>query len=290
MKILIFGGTGQLGRSLLEYPWSNDVALSAPSRQELDVLDHNAVRDFVVKFNPDYLINASAWTNVVAAENEVKRATDLNAEAVENLANICREGDMPLIHVSTDYVFDGLKGTAYLESDSPNPQSSYGKSKYLGEQAISNSGATKFYIIRTSWLYSKHGKNFVKTIVAKALTNQPASIVDDQFGSPTFAGDLAAGIASILEVKPKYGIYHYSNSGRISWFNLGRAIYEELGSDVELVTSRETEARELKRPIDSTLDTKKWRDSNLLLIPEWRVSLNKEMPNIRKNVESEITP
>ena len=289
MKILILGGTGQLGKTLLVYPWGDDVTLSAPSRQELDVLDHKGVRDFVLKFQPDYLINASAWTNVVAAENEVKSATELNVEAVENLANICRDADITLIHVSTDYVFDGLKGTAYLESDPPNPQSSYGKSKYLGEQAISNSGATKFYVIRTSWLYSAHGKNFVKTIVAKALSNQPISIVDDQFGSPTFAGDLAAGIASVTGVKPKYGIYHFSNSGRISWFDLGRAIYEELGSDVELVTSRETEANELKRPVDSTLDTKKWHDSNLLQIPEWRASLNKEMPSIQETVESEIT-
>lgn len=288
MKILMLGGTGQLGRSLLEYPWGVDVTLSAPSRQELDVLDHKAVRDFVVKFQPDYLINASAWTNVGTAETEFKRTSELNAEAVENLANICRDADIALVHVSTDYVFDGLKGTAYWESDSPNPQSSYGKSKYLGEQAIRNSGATKFYIIRTSWLYSNHGKNFVKTIVAKALSNQPVSIVDDQFGSPTFAGDLAAGIASITEVKPKYGLYHFSNTGRISWFDLGRAIYKEVGSDVALVTSRKTEANELKRPVDSTLDTKKWHDSNLLQIPEWRASLNKEMPNIRKTVESEI--
>jgi dTDP-4-dehydrorhamnose reductase len=288
VKILILGGTGQLGRSLLEYPWGDDVLLSAPSRQELDVLNHQAVHDFVANFRPDYLINASAWTNVGAAEIEFKRATELNAEAVENLANICRDADIALVHVSTDYVFDGQKGSAYLESDSPNPQSSYGKSKYLGEQAISDSGATKFYVIRTSWLYSKHGKNFVKTIVAKALQNEPASIVDDQFGSPTFAGDLAAGIASITEVKPKYGIYHFSNLGKISWFDLGRAIYEEAGSDVDLVASRKTEDTELKRPVDSTLDTKKWHDSNLLLIPKWRDSLKGEMPSIQKTVEREI--
>lgn len=282
------GGTGQLGKSLLEYPWAKDVTMSVPSRQELDVLNHKAVKDFVMKFQPDYLINASAWTNVTAAETEFKGATEMNTKAVENLANVCRDADIALVHVSTDYVFDGLKGAAYLESDPPNPQSSYGKSKYFGEQSISNSGATRFYVIRTSWLYSKYGKNFVKTITAKALQNQAASIVDDQYGSPTFAGDLATGIASILEVKPKYGIYHYSNSGRISWFDLGRAIYEEVGADVELVTSRRTEASELKRPVDSTLDTKKWCDSNLLRISEWRASLIKEMPNIRKTVESEI--
>lgn len=289
MKILILGGTGQLGRSLLEYPWGDEVTMSAPSRQELDVLDHKGVRDFVMIFKPDYLINASAWTNVVAAESEVKCAEELNAEAVENLANVCRDADITLVHVSTDYVFDGLKGSAYLESDSPNPKSSYGKSKYLGEQAISNSGATKYYVIRTSWLYGKHGKNFVKTIIAKALQNQTVSIVGDQFGSPTFAGDLAAGIASILDVKPKYGIYHFSNLGRISWFDLGRAIYEEIGSDVVLVTPRKTDANELKRPVDSTLDTNKWRGSNLYQIPEWRASLKKEITSIRETVESEIS-
>jgi dTDP-4-dehydrorhamnose reductase len=289
MKILIFGGTGQLGKSLLEFSWGDEVTLFSPARAEVDILEFKKVQDFVSSINPEYVINATAWTDVIGAETQITSAINLNVDAVANLASVCRDLDIPLIHISTDYVFDGFRGDAYIESDSANPLTSYGRSKYDGEKKIIESGISKYYIIRTSWLYSKHGKNFVKTIVAKALRNQPASIVDDQFGSPTFAGDLAAGIASITEVKPKYGIYHFSNLGKISWFDLGRAIFEEVSSDVELVTSRKTDPSELKRPVDSTLDTKKWHDSNLLPIPKWEASLKRELPSIRKTVEREIS-
>ena len=288
MKILIFGGSGQLGKSLLDFSWGPQSTLFSPTRAEVDILNFEEVRDYVSSINPEYVINATAWTDVLGAETHEIKARHLNVDAVANLANICNDLDLPLIHISTDYVFDGLKGDTYIESDPANPQTFYGRTKHDGENKIIESGISKFYIIRTSWLYSKYGKNFVKTIVAKALQNEPASIVDDQFGSPTFAGDLAAGIASIAEVNPKNGIYHFSNLGKISWFDLGRAIYEEVGSDVDLVTSRKTEVAELKRPVDSTLDTKKWHDSNLLLIPKWRASLKREIPNIQKTVEREI--
>jgi dTDP-4-dehydrorhamnose reductase len=288
MKIIIFGGSGQLGKSLLDFSWGPQFTLISPSRAEVDILHFKEVQDYVASINPEYVINATAWTDVLGAESSEVKATALNVDAVANLASICSGLDITLIHISTDYVFDGLKGDTYVESDSANPQTSYGRTKHDGENKIIESGISKFYIIRTSWLYSKYGKNFVKTIVAKALQNEPASIVDDQFGSPTFAGDLAAGIASIAEVNPKYGIYHFSNLEKISWFDLGRAIYEEVGSDVDLVKSRKTDATELKRPVDSTLDTKKWHDSNLLLIPKWRDSLKREMPSIQKTVEREI--
>jgi dTDP-4-dehydrorhamnose reductase len=288
MKIIIFGGSGQLGKSLLDFSWGPQFTLFSPTRAEVDILHFGDVQHYFSSINPEYVINATAWTDVVGAETQITSATNLNVDAVANLATVCRDLEIPLIHISTDYVFDGLKGDAYIESDTTNPLTSYGRTKHDGENKIIESDISKFYIIRTSWLYSKYGKNFVKTIVAKALQNEPASIVDDQFGSPTFAGDLAAGIASIIEVNPEYGIYHFSNQGKISWFDLGRAIYEDVGSDVDLVTSRKTEASELKRPVDSTLDTKKWHDSNLLLIPKWRDSLKREMPSIQKTVEREI--
>jgi dTDP-4-dehydrorhamnose reductase len=290
MKIILFGGSGQLGKSLLDFSWGPQFTLFSPTRTEVDILDFKDVRDYVSSINPEYVINATAWTDVLGAETHEVKAKALNVDAVANLASVCSDLDIALIHISTDYVFDGFKGDTYVESDSANPQTTYGRTKHDGENKIIESGISKYYIIRTSWLYSRYGKNFVKTIVAKALQNEPASIVDDQFGSPTFAGDLAAGIASVTEVKPKYGIYHFSNLGKISWFDLGRAIYEEVGSDVDLVTSRKTDASELKRPIDSTLDAKKWHDSNLLQIPKWRDSLKREMPSIQKTVKREIRP
>jgi dTDP-4-dehydrorhamnose reductase len=288
MKILILGGSGQLGKSLLEHSWDRSITLFAPLRAELDVLKFKEVFDYILRIKPECVINATAWTDVVGAETEITGATNLNVSAVGNLANICKDLKIPLIHVSTDYVFDGLKGDPYLEDDLASPQTTYGRTKLEGEEKVISSGIEKYYIIRTSWLYSKFGKNFVKTIASKGLKNEPISIVDDQFGSPTFAGDLASGIASIVLSNLESGIYHFTNSGRTNWYEFGRELYAELGADVSLVTSRKTGENELKRPKDSTLDLSKWSNSALTPIYEWRTSLRRELPDILKTVEREL--
>ena len=286
MKTLILGGSGQLGISLLESDLKS-TEVHSPSSSIIDVTDFDRTTKYILEMQPDVVINATAWTNVPGAE-ESKEATFLiNSKAVGNMAFACKLSGAALVHISTDYVFDGRKGTSYSELDPPSPLNVYGDSKLAGENAIINSDLESFYIIRTSWLYSRFGKNFVKTIASKSIRCEPASVTDDQFGSPTFAGDLAEGILSILKTKPKPGIYNYSNSGVTSWFQFAQKIYQLTGSNESLVSSRETESSELKRPAYSPLDLSKWADSGLSQIRSWEERLIAELPDIIAEIERE---
>lgn len=287
MKILLVGGSGQLGSSLKSLSWSENTQLLSPQRNQLDICDNEQTRKYLEFTEPQVIINASAWTDVPGAESNYDSAVMINSTAVGALALGCKEVGATLFHISTDYVFDGEKSQSYVETDLTNPLNNYGKSKLSGEIEISASGLENFYILRTSWLYSQFGKNFVKTIAAKALRGESASIVDDQFGSPTYAGDLALGIQSAINVKPNSGIYHYANQGTVSWFEFGQEIYRLTGADVSLVTSRKSDPTELRRPKYSPLKTSKWMSSNLREIPDWRHSLQKELPRIIQAIRME---
>lgn len=279
MKLLILGAGGQLGSSLLASDL-NPFEVHAPSRESLDVTDFGKIKEFILNLKPDVVINATAWTNVPAAESSQEGAFLLNEKAVGNLAIASKLAGSSLIHISTDYVFDGMKLAPYTESDIPAPLNAYGASKLAGELAILSSGLEKYYIIRTSWLYSKFGRNFVKTIASKALKGEPASIIDDQFGSPTFAGDLAKGIVSLINSSAESGIYNYSNEGITSWYQFGQQIYRLLGFDESLVTPRKTGPDELKRPKFSPFDLSKWSNSGLSEIRAWQVALSSELQDI----------
>lgn len=287
MKILILGGNGQLGRSLISTLWNSETDLLAPLRSDLDVTDFEKLKDYLITTHPDVVINATAWTNVPGAESDPDGATKLNAEAVGNIATTCSLIGALLVHISTDYVFDGESDEPYKETDGANPLNAYGKSKLLGESAIQSSSLKDFYIVRTSWLYSKFGKNFVKTIAMKALNGEPSSITDDQFGVPTFAGDLAVAIKSLIEERPVPGIFHFSNTGETNWFEFGSAIYELLGADRKLVSPRKTEGGELRRPKYSVFDLTKWKTSKLSPLVDWKIRLEKELPSIIEALKSE---
>lgn len=287
MKILILGSNGQLGRSLTTSQWDTDAVILSPTREELDVTNFESVKNFLSQTKPDVVINATAWTNVPGAESDSNGAYKLNTEAVGNLASQCQFICALLVHVSTDYVFDGNKQEPYTESDATSPLNVYGKSKLAGEKAILDSGLKDFYIVRTSWLYSSYGKNFVKTITNKALSGESSSITNDQFGVPTYAGDLAAGIQSLISSRPESGVYHFSNTGKTNWFEFGSAIYEFLGRDLNMVTARATESGDLQRPSYSVFDLSKWERSNLSPLIDWKVRLEKELPHIVEALKSE---
>jgi dTDP-4-dehydrorhamnose reductase len=287
VKVLLIGGSGQLGQSLQKIEWDTEVELISPSSKELDVTVSSEVSKYIAKLHPSFVINASAWTNVPSAEIEYEKALKINSEAVRNIAISCDEIKSGLVHVSTDYVFDGTKGAPYTELDLCNPLNAYGRSKYAGEQGIASTGLQDYFIIRTSWLYSKYGKNFVKTITRKALAGAEVSINDDQFGSPTFAGDLASALAALISEPPNPGIYNFSNTGVVSWFGLGQEIYRNLGSDVNLVSPKETEEADIKRPAYSPLDTNKWQSANLNLVTPWQESLKREIASIVAAIEEE---
>lgn len=284
MKLLILGGSGQLGRSLLACDLDS-FEVHAPTSALVNVIDFEKTKTYIHDLRPNFVVNATAWTNVPGAESSPEEANRLNAEAVGDLASACREIDSNLVHISTDYVFDGLKSIPYSEEDATLPLNAYGASKLAGEKAIAQSGIENFYIIRTSWLYSRFGKNFVKTITSKALKGESASITDDQFGSPTFAGDLAKGIASLIISSAKPGTYHFSNSGVTNWFEFGQAIYQLCGVDKSLVSKRSTEPTELKRPAYSPLALTKWEKAGLPNIRNWNEALVGELPDIIAEVK-----
>ncbi len=288
MKILLIGGSGQLGQSLQRAVWPDDCQLIAPSRDELDITSSTNLELYFKIQKPDVVINSAAWTDVVGAEGNSDQCFAVNADGVEKLVRFAKENSSTFIHISTDYVFDGTKNVPYSEEDSPKPLNTYGKSKLAGESIIQDSGL-QYYILRTSWLYSKFGRNFVKSIARKALLNESATITDDQFGSPTSANDLATGIVSIVSQKPPYGTYHFSNHGSTSWYEFGRKIYELLGKDPSQVTPRSSELDSVARPMRSSFNLSKWADSDLAGLISWEESLRINLPEIVAELEKEMS-
>ena len=261
----------------------------APTSAELDVREKYAVEGFVKQHKPEWIINCSAWTNVEGAEEFQEEALALNETAVKNIAEVASSNNSHLIHISTDYVFDGAKGAPYEEADSPNPINQYGTSKAAGESAILASELSSYYIVRTSWLYGVSGKNFVKTMARKTLNDDAAGVVEDQFGSPTSARDLAEGIIEIVKVDPDPGVYHFSNKGKCSWFEFAQEIYKLCDSDEELVNPIKTVdlAQKAKRPMNSELNTAKWDGSGLSKLTPWQEALAALMPEILVHVKME---
>jgi dTDP-4-dehydrorhamnose reductase len=288
-QLLILGGSGMLGTEVIRSAKLHGWNFLAPTSAELDVREKSAVEGFVKQHNPEWIINCSAWTNVEGAEEFQEEALALNATAVKNIAEVASSNNSHLIHISTDYVFNGAKGAPYEESDSPNPINQYGKSKATGEGEILASDLSSYYVVRTSWLYGVNGKNFVKTMARKALNKETAAVVEDQFGSPTSARDLAGGIIEIIKVNPDPGVYHFSNKGNCNWFEFAQQIYRLCDSDEQLINPIKTVelAQKAKRPMNSELNTAKWDGSGLSKLTPWHEALAALMPEILADVKME---
>lgn len=229
MKLLITGSNGQLGRCLQDRMDSQHFDLLAADTDACDITDKSAVYSFFYRHKPDLVINSAAYTAVDKAESEPELAAKINALGPAHLAGLCAELDIPLIHISTDYVFDGLGIRPYHHSDCTNPQSVYGTTKLDGERAVI-AATPKYLIIRTAWVFSEYGNNFVKTILRLAGERDKLTIVADQYGCPTYAGDLADAILKIAinictnENWNKYGTYHFCGEETTSWHGFARAI------------------------------------------------------------------
>lgn len=226
MKILVTGSKGMLGTDLIEKLNESHEVIGVDI-DEIDITDLTQVENTLKNLNPDAVINCAAYTDVNGCETEVDLAYKVNALGVKNLAIICNEIDAVLMHISTDYIFDGKKGEPYIECDFPNPLSVYGKSKYAGEENIKTL-TNKFFILRTQWLYGKNGKNFVKTMLSLAKSKTEISVISDQFGSPTYTKDLAEAVAELITTK-EYGVYHITNSGVTTWYGFTSKIFELAG-------------------------------------------------------------
>lgn len=220
-KTLILGGSGLLGQALVSTLRQLHIPPLTPSHAELDVLDFRALENYLAKHKPSIIFNAVAYTQVDKAEDEEDAAMRLNRDLPARLAEFVAEKNIWLMHYSTDFVFDGNKKTPYLPSDAINPLNAYGRSKLAGEKAILATAPENSCIVRTAWLFGPGGKNFVKTVISKAMEGEPLRIVDDQIGSPTFTDDLAHYSLSLANIR-KPGIFHIVNQGAVSWYDLAQ--------------------------------------------------------------------
>ena len=263
MRALVVGGGGQLGKVLCaKLPDAVSV-----ERDELDITDYQAVREYLHQSNAQFVINTAAYTAVDRAEEEIELAFRINAHGAKNLALATQEAKMSLMHISTDYVFDGERDSPYYEDSPTNPLSVYGKSKLVGEEEVRRFNANHM-IVRTSWLYGTQGHNFVTNMLKRADSGR-VRVVADQIGSPTYVTHLAEGIYSLLCVGA-YGTFHMAGGGSASWYELTREVFDQLGLDVEVEPALTSEfPTPAPRPKYSVLGTLSLPSTHMIL-PQWR--------------------
>ena len=283
MNVLVTGANGQLGNEMRLMAQNSSHHYIFTDVEELDITDFNAILQTVKEKEIQIIVNCAAYTNVDKAENDFDIANALNNIAVGRLANVAKAQNATLIHISTDYVFNGNNHIPYTEDDITDPIGVYGKTKLAGEETIKKVGCN-YIILRTAWLYSKWGNNFVKTMLRLAKEKGELRVVSDQIGSPTYAGDLAKAIVAIVSddnVMEKPGVYHYSNEGICSWYEFAREIMSAGGMEcrVEPLTTEQYPTK-AKRPAYSVLDKTKIKKSFSLEIPEWQEALTRCMYNL----------
>lgn len=272
MKILITGSKGMLGSDIVKE--FNDFELFPFDKNELDITKKDELLKNLKKIKPDILINCAAYTDVDASETNKKEALSINATAVKNIAESCKSLSIQLIHFSTDYVFDGNSKEGYNEDSAKNPISYYGYTKSLGEDYIQQE-LKNYFIVRTSWLFGKNGRNFVDAIIKKSKEKE-IRVVDDQIGSPTYTKDLAAAVKILVE-NYDYGIYHITNKGICTWFDFAREILKQTNSKAKVIPISSKELnRPAKRPECSILINTKFKNK----LPFWDIALRNYLGGI----------
>jgi dTDP-4-dehydrorhamnose reductase len=277
IKILVTGGNGQLAQCLKDVVKNDDeLDVNFLDLPDLDITNQQQLASYFSNHKFDYCINCAAYTAVDLAEEQSDLAYAVNAEGPKKLAEVCKKHRVKLLHISTDFVFDGQKRTPYLETDPPKPLSVYGASKLQGEYHIQEI-MDDYFIVRTSWLYSEYGNNFMKTMLRLSETRDEISVVSDQIGAPTYAGDLAEVLIKIvLSSSTNYGVYHYSNLGTISWYDFSVEIFKQFSKkiDVKPIKTKDYPTA-AKRPEFSVLNTTKIENNFDCTIKGWQGSLNK---------------
>lgn len=278
MRVLITGADGQLGRDAAEIFAAAGHAVFAAGREQLDITDQIQCDTVTSGFKPDVILHCAAYTAVDAAEQDEDGAYFINADGTRNMAVAAEKCGAKLIYISTDYVFDGESELPYREYDSPSPRSVYGKSKLAGEMLV-QSLTSRFFIVRTSWVYGQHGQNFVGTIRRLAQEKPVIQVVNDQTGAPTYTVDLSRFLLALAQTE-KYGIYHASNTGACSWYEFAEAILQEeaaitgKAAAAKLVPCTTDEfPRPAPRPRSSILDHMAIRNSGLTDLRPWREAL-----------------
>lgn len=274
-KVLVFGASGQLGHCLKKVADEQQLPeIYFPGEDEANILNEANLETLFANYKPQFCINCAAYTAVDKAEEDMHTARKVNAEGAANLAKLCKANGVTLIHVSTDFVFEGNTPYPLTETDAANPINVYGLTKLEGEQAIAEI-LPEHYILRTSWLYSEFGNNFVKTMLRLGAERNELNIISDQVGTPTYAIDLAECILAIIAADNKqYGIYHYSNEGVTSWYDFAQAIFDISNTQVKAYPIRTSQyPTPAVRPTFSVMDKAKVKSTFNVQIPYWRHSL-----------------
>ena len=288
MKVLITGAGGQVGWEL-QQTVSTDIEITALHRVELDIADQAAVMSVIKELQPDLVINAAAYTAVDKAEEEVDRAYKVNVDGAANIARAVEDCSARLIHISTDFVFDGTGTKPYLPGDEPKPSGVYGASKLQGERAVMAETSGRAVILRTAWVYSVHGSNFVKTMLRLMAEREELGVVDDQVGTPTWAKELAKTIWLIAGKTDMQGTYHWTDDGKASWYDFALAIQEEaygLGLLQKTIPIKPIKTEEYptpaRRPAYSVLDKASTLEALDCKAPHWRESLIKMLIELKE--------
>ena len=281
MKILITGATGQLGHDCVEECRARGHEVHGVSSELFPLSDENVMRAVLEAVEPDAILHAAAYTAVDKAEDEPSLCRKINAAGTEILARLARERDVKLLYISTDYVFPGTGDAPHETNALTSPHNVYGKSKLAGEEAVQQD-LDKYFIVRTSWVFGLHGKNFVKSMLQLAKTNKILSIVADQIGSPTYTRDLAPLLADMIE-SDKYGIYHATNEGFCSWAQFAREIFRQAGIEVN-VTNVPSHMYPTKatRPKNSRLSKKSLDDAGFHRLPPWEDAVGRFLKELKE--------
>lgn len=272
MRILITGAGGMLGQAVTREFQGREHTVTALSHARLDITDLAAVKQALAEYTPEVIINCAAYTKVDQAETDYEAALQVNALGVRNLALACKETGAVLVHISTDYVFDGQKNEPWNIYDTRHPINAYGRSKYLGERFLETI-ARRYYLVRTSWLFGPGGPNFVETILKLAREKETLTVVDDQWGCPTYTTDLARALAGLV-ASGCYGVYHITNQGATTWYHFAREILAAAGAktNIKPVTTAAF-PRPARRPAYSVLDPFPLKETIGYLLPPWQDAL-----------------
>lgn len=280
MRVLVTGVKGQLGYDVMNELAKRGYEGVGVDVDEMDITDARKVDEVITKAQVDKVVHCAAYTAVDAAEDNVELCRRVNAEGTENIAKVCKRLDLPMVYLSTDYVFDGEGERPWEPDDERDPLNVYGQTKYEGELAVERN-LDKYFIVRIAWVFGVNGKNFIKTMLNLAQNHDTITVVDDQVGSPTYTYDLARLLVDMIETE-KYGRYHATNEGLCTWYEFAKEIFRQAGVDVKVVpvTSKQFQAK-AKRPHNSRMNKDKLEAMGFQRLPSWQDALSRYLKIIR---------
>ena len=279
---LVTGSGGMLGPDLISVLRAGGEEVIGLTRADLDITDEAVVRETVAEHRPATVVNCAAWTAVDDAETHEAQALAVNGRGAANLAAACRATGAALMHVSTNYVFDGDATKPWAEDDLPAPRSAYGRTKLAGEQAVLSQLPDTGYVVRTAWLYGEHGPNFVRTMIRLEASQPAVNVVTDQHGQPTWTWDVAGQLVALAHAGGRPGIYHATSSGETNWFGLAQEVFRLIGADPDRIrpTTSSQFLRPAPRPSYSVLGHGAWTDAGIPPIQDWRDALRQAMSSL----------